>query len=118
MKPLKERIRAASVSPVIQLPEYTEKEPAHPNAPCRCRRDTEGRVIYEAVKTDIQGNVWPIDHCIQEIVVALNACGIRTVGCCCGHGERTGYITLADGRSLIIRQRPKSLKEWEPLDKI
>jgi hypothetical protein len=50
----------------------------------------------------INGKVRCIDWCIHQIVASLNAGGVETVGCCCGHGVRDGNIVLADGRYLII----------------
>ena len=43
-----------------------------------------------------------IDSCIANIVRVLNANGIFTVTCCCGHGSRKGSIILADGRILEL----------------
>lgn len=48
------------------------------------------------------GKVRDIDRCIAHIVAALNAGGVETVACCCGHGKQHGRITLADGRELVI----------------
>lgn len=45
-----------------------------------------------------------VDACIAPIVEALNAAGIYTAGCCCGHGEIDGSILLHDGRELIIKR--------------
>ena len=57
--------------------------------------------------------VW-CDPCIGPLVKALNESdlpavpsrlnpdGIRTVASCCGHGQRPGRISLADGRELLI----------------
>lgn len=50
----------------------------------------------------LNGKVVCIDHCIHQIVAALNAGGVETVACCCGHGELDGRIDLADGRVLVI----------------
>lgn len=49
------------------------------------------------------GKVICVDHCIHQIVAALNAGGVPTVACCCGHGTQDGRIDLEDGRVLIIR---------------
>jgi hypothetical protein len=43
-----------------------------------------------------------IDRCIAPIVDALNARGIYTLACCCGHGRDSGSIMLHDGRTLAI----------------
>ena len=50
----------------------------------------------------INGKVRCIDWCIHQIVAALNAGGVETIACCCGHGEQAGRIDLADGRVLVI----------------
>ncbi len=52
----------------------------------------------------INGKVRCIDWCIHQIVAALNAGGVGTTACCCGHGERNGSIGLEDGRELVIRK--------------
>ena len=52
----------------------------------------------------INGKVRGIDWCIHQIVAALNAGGVETVACCCGHGKQDGRIDLVDGRVLIIRR--------------
>lgn len=46
-----------------------------------------------------------VDRCIAPIVSALNAGGILTSNCCCGHGQRRGTILLQDGRTLIISMK-------------
>lgn len=43
-----------------------------------------------------------IDRCIAPIVDALNARGIYTANCCCGHFRDNGTIVLHDGRALTI----------------
>ncbi len=50
----------------------------------------------------IAGRVRNIDTCIHDIVAALNAAGIVTTACCCGHGKHVGSILLADGRVVEI----------------
>lgn len=51
----------------------------------------------------LNGRVRCIDPCIAHIVAALNAGGVETVACCCGHNKKDGRIDLKDGRVLIIR---------------
>lgn len=66
----------------------------------------------------INGRVVAIDWCIHPIVAALNAAGIETVACCCGHGLIKGRIDLKDGRVLTIdteyrgQQRPMQTVAW------
>ncbi len=55
----------------------------------------------------INGKVRCIDWCIHHIVAALNAGGVDTASCCCGHGITHGRIDLADGRVLEIRPAPE-----------
>lgn len=55
----------------------------------------------------LNGRTVCIDWCIHHIVAALNAANVRTVACCCGHGEKDGNIHLEDGRILIIKQAPE-----------
>lgn len=52
----------------------------------------------------INGKVQCIDWCIHQIVAALNAGGIETEACCCGHGKIDGIISLKDGRHLVIKK--------------
>ena len=58
----------------------------------------------DVVCMPLQGKVRTIDRCIHHIVAALNAGGVVTVACCCGHGDQDGTITLEDGRELVIRK--------------
>lgn len=53
----------------------------------------------------INGKVRGIDWCIHHIVAALNAGGVTTVACCCGHGQQRGRIDLEDGRILWIEEK-------------
>ena len=50
----------------------------------------------------LNGKVQCIDHCIHQLVAALNAGGVRTVASCCGHRKIPGRIDLEDGRTLVI----------------
>lgn len=54
----------------------------------------------------LDGRVRCIDWCIHHIVAALNAGGVKTFACCCGHGKQDGNIVLEDGRILIIKKPP------------
>jgi hypothetical protein len=56
----------------------------------------------DVVSLPLNGRVRTIDRCIHQIVAALNAGGVETTACCCGHGKQWGDITLEDGRTLII----------------
>ena len=63
----------------------------------------------------LNGKVQCIDHCIHQIVAALNAGGVRTKASCCGHGQAKGIISLEDGRVLVIQKEPVSDDEWRDL---
>lgn len=49
-----------------------------------------------------------VDRCIAPIVEALNAHGILTESCCCGHEKIPGSIMLQDGRELVVVRRAGS----------
>lgn len=71
----------------------------------KCNRcDGPGSVFTYANQAllPINGKVRCIDWCIHHIVAALNAGGVETLACCCGHGKQNGRIDLKDGRVLII----------------
>jgi hypothetical protein len=60
-----------------------------------------------------------VDLCISDIVAALNASNIPTMGMsCCGHGEQDGEIWLRDGRVLIIQNMKHFVgKQRKSMDK-
>jgi hypothetical protein len=37
-----------------------------------------------------------VDECIKKEIEQLWEKGIRTTGCCCGHGKRCGFIEVID----------------------
>lgn len=49
--------------------------------------------------------VVPVDSCIAPLVQLLQDHGVRTVGCCCGHGKAPGFVSFEDGDG-IIREIP------------
>lgn len=57
------------------------------------------------VPTLINGVEKELDFCIEDIVMALNAGGIKTISSCCGHTLSTGTIFLEDGRELMVKNR-------------
>lgn len=59
----------------------------------------------------INGRIVCIDWCIHHIVAALNAGGVRTVACCCGHGRIPGRIDLEDGRILTITKPDNKVRD-------
>lgn len=73
--------------------------------------DTFGglKTYANQARLPLNGNVVCVDWCIHGIVAALNAGGVQTSACCCGHGRVLGRIDLADGRILRI-ENPLSEK--------
>lgn len=70
---------------------------------CKKCDECGGKETYEnQVLMPINGKVRCIDWCIHHVVAALNAGGVETTACCCGHGTQDGNIHLADGRILTI----------------
>lgn len=66
--------------------------------------DCGSKETYEKqVCLPLNGKIVCIDWCIHHIVAALNAGGVKTVACCCGHGKQDGRIDLEDGRVLWIK---------------
>lgn len=62
-----------------------------------------GQKTYDnQVLMPLNGRAVCIDWCIHHLVAALNAAGLHTVACCCGHGDMPGRIDLEDGRILTI----------------
>jgi len=60
---------------------------------------------------EIRLGIANIDSCIASIIKALNKGNVYTDGCCCGHGEISGYIHLTDGRYLGIYPNKAAFKE-------
>lgn len=69
-----------------------------------------GKKTYEnQAVMPLNGKAVCIDWCIHHIVAALNAGGVRTVACCCGHGTQDGFINLEDGRVLVVKKPEKEI---------
>ena len=58
----------------------------------------------------LNGRLQSIDYCISDIVAALNACNIKTMASCCGHGKFPAKIILEDGREIQIKN---AVRPWE-----
>jgi len=69
----------------------------------KCDGPGSKKTYENQAQLPLNGRVVSIDWCIHHIVSALNAAGIETVACCCGHGDQDGRIDLADGRILFIK---------------
>ena len=74
--------------------------------PCdKCDSAGGAKTYANQASMPLNGKVQCIDWCIHQIVAALNAGGVETVASCCGHGEISGRIDLADGRVLTITSK-------------
>ena len=71
------------------------------------------KTYSEQVCMPLNGKVRCIDKCIHRIVACLNAGGVRTVACCCGHKDQHGRIDLEDGRVLVVMNKEESDKHWQ-----
>lgn len=72
---------------------------------CKHGDETTCRVLMPATLSHTGEPRWcdkGIDTCLAPLVDALNAAGIYTANCCCGHGAGGGSIMLHDGRELLI----------------
>lgn len=56
-----------------------------------CRKVGYGS--YECYEQTMHG--FDVDGCLVGEINRLNNNGIKTIGCCCGHGRRQGYIQVA-----------------------
>jgi hypothetical protein len=73
---------------------------------CKWGTDGEARYLVSPSASHSGEAYWKtgkVDACIAPIITALNAHGIYTEGCCCGHGKADGTIWLTDGRVMSIR---------------
>lgn len=75
-----------------------------------CKSSSKEHSDHCRVMLPLEGKVKTIDLCLHHIIAALNAAGVYTLGCCCGHGTHVGSILLADGTVLEYYQ---SRAAWE-----
>ena len=47
---------------------------------------------YDCYEDTMHG--FPVDGCLIGEINRLNNDGIKTIGCCCGHGKKQGYIQV------------------------
>lgn len=60
---------------------------------------------------ELRWDMKPIDSCLADLVSALNAAGVLTAQCCCGHGRGPACIDLHDGR--VLRVFGGAVLPWE-----
>lgn len=81
--------------PALLLPHYGDDldiwgDPVHPEFAI----DTSGAKCFV------------MDACIVAAVKAVWAAGVKTLGCCCGHGQRSGGVISLDTGGLLSEVRP------------
>jgi len=77
----------------------------------KCARCGEAPV-QQKIDTPSGTEVIYVDYCIRRLVWALNRGGLQTTSSCCGH-TGDGFIMLANGAKLIIKDWPKLTSEQE-----
>ena len=80
-----------------------------------CKKGNTAQVIAHHVG-EIRCVEVQVDKCISKMVQALNDKGVATKECCCGHGEKTGHITLTNGKILAILPNRKAYEKILPID--
>lgn len=69
-----------------------------------CKRGTETMVALcrpKLISGQFDDDDVPVDACMAPLVQLLNDRGVRTFGCCCGHGEEEGFISLEDDKGCV-----------------
>ena len=46
----------------------------------------------------IGGKLISVDSCLAPLIKMMNKFGIKTVGCCCGHGKNRGSVMIDNDR--------------------
>lgn len=57
-----------------------------------------------------------VDACLGPLVMSLRACGVKTVGCCCGHGKTPPHILISASSESLARFLgfdPEHVESWE-----
>ena len=83
----------------------------------RCNKCKEIPVIHSGspYAENYNGKQYQVDHCISNIVKALNDGNIKTKCSCCSHGKGLGNIMLDDGRELMIIDNFETAREIDKL---
>ena len=91
-----------------------ETQPLEGAGRCQHCDEIGGEITYRnQVSMPLNGRVRCIDYCIHRIIAALNAGGIKTRWCCCGHGQMPGRIDLEDGRTLAVLSPDDLQRVWQ-----
>ena len=103
--PFEKRVKEVAARATVKIAEIAAGYDLEAPAGCDHCDDCGGTETYaNQVCMAINGRVRAIDWCIHKIVAALNAGGVETIACCCGHGTQPGRIDLVDGRVLMIQE--------------
>ncbi|MDQ0726789.1 hypothetical protein [Microbacterium sp. W4I20] len=58
--------------------------------------------------------IW-CDPCLEPLIRALNTAGVATVASCCGHGTAPTWVSLKDGRDLVVfPDHPTTVRTLNP----
>jgi hypothetical protein len=84
-------------------PDNIEGGVSRPVCPCHATIDVECDIPPGLSHTgQRRTKVCGIDKCLAPLIYVLQAAGIATTGCCCGHGDHHGTIELEVGTRLIV----------------
>ena len=59
---------------------------------CQSRNSTKIKLCQPNLHSG-KTEVW-VDKCIAPLIQMLNDYGVRTIGCCCGHGKWKGSVFI------------------------
>ena len=57
--------------------------------------------IEDKVPVFIDGVEFQVDKCLSILVDEMNKLGIKTIECCCGHGNQPPWIAIDAGKMAI-----------------
>jgi formylmethanofuran dehydrogenase subunit B len=60
----------------------------------------------EVLEYDIEkGYKREVDKCIAPLIRELNKCGVKTMYCCCGHGNVEGFVRISGSNIRFVHLR-------------
>jgi hypothetical protein len=62
----------------------------------------------------INDRIVPIDSCIVDEIQKLIENGVKTLGCCCGHGRFSPECLIRETSSKICKELGYSVHEYSP----
>lgn len=54
-----------------------------------------------------------VDSCLKDEIIFLWSMGVKTAGCCCGHGIKNGFINVFDESIGMMYKLGYELYDWE-----